>query len=114
MSHVQTYGIVGISALLHFLVDGLCVCCLYLMVCPFDASQFVGYFILYNVLAFLTQPLTGYMVDRVEHKHWVLLASVLLLTLATMITIVLGLSSNFSPPFREGLGVDHLSFGCMP
>ena len=104
MSHVQTYGIVGISALLHFLVDGLCVCCLYLMVCPFDASQFVGYFILYNVLAFLTQPLTGYMVDRVEHKHWVLLASVLLLTLATMITIVLGLSSNFSPPFREGLG----------
>ena len=104
MSHVQTYGIVGISALLHFLVDGLCVCCLYLMVCPFDASQFVGYFILYNVLAFLTQPLTGYMVDRLRHKHWVLLASVLLLTLATMITIVLGLSSNFSPPFREGLG----------
>ena len=109
MSHVQTYGIVGISALLHFLVDGLCVCCLYLMVCPFDASQFVGYFILYNVLAFLTQPLTGYMVDRVEHKHWVVLASVLLLTLAVLCVLVHNYWSLFSPPFREGLGAGFLS-----
>ena len=82
MDKVQTYSFVGIGALLHFLVDGLCICCLYLMVCPFDATQFINYFILYNVLAFLTQPLTGYVVDRLKHKHWALLTAVLLLTLA--------------------------------
>ena len=82
MDKVQTYSFVGIGALLHFLVDGLCICCLYLMVCPFDATQFINCFILYNVLAFLTQPLTGYVVDRLKHKHWALLTAVLLLTLA--------------------------------
>lgn len=85
----------GIGALLHFLVDGLCVCSLYLMVCPFDVSQFVSYFVLYNVLAFLTQPLTGYLVDRMEHKHWMLLSSILLLTLAVGLTTV---SQRFSAP----------------
>ena len=95
MCCIKTYGIVGIGALLHFLVDGLCVCSLYLMVCPFDVSQFVSYFVLYNVLAFLTQPLTGYLVDRMEHKHWMLLSSILLLTLAVGLTTV---SQRFSAP----------------
>ena len=36
------YRVVGISALLHLLVDGLCVCCLYLMASTQDASQSVS------------------------------------------------------------------------
>lgn len=97
--------LVGISALLHFLVDGLCICCLYLLVCDFATFDIIRYFVVYNVLAFLTQPLTGYMVDRVEHKHWVLLASVLLLTLAVLFVLVHNHWSNCSPPFREGVGL---------
>ena len=74
----------GISAAMHLLVDGLCVCCLYLMA---DASGFgglVGVFLTYNVLAFMTQPFTGMLVDRLERRHWVLLVSLSFLALAVL------------------------------
>ncbi len=109
---IKTYGMVGIGALLHFLVDGLCICSLYLMVSPFNASQFVSYFVLYNVLAFLTQPLTGYLVDRLEHKHWILLASMLLLTLAAGFTTISqnGLSSMNAIAISVLLGIGNSLF----
>lgn len=72
----------GICTLLHFLVDGLCLCCLYLMAASCSTASLVGVFLLYNVLAFLTQPLSGLCVDRLREPHWMLLGSVMLLTLA--------------------------------
>ena len=93
-----------LCSVLHLLVDGLCVCCLYLMASSDDwyspsssAWHLVGIFLTYNILAFLTQPLTGLWADRMERRHWMLLASVLLLTtavLATSIVISYGLMSN--------------------
>ena len=93
-----------LCSVLHLLVDGLCVCCLYLMASSDDwyspsssALHLVGIFLTYNILAFLTQPLTGLCADRMERRHWMLLASVLLLTtavLATSIVISYGLLSN--------------------
>ena len=93
-----------LCSVLHLLVDGLCVCCLYLMASSDDwyspsssALHLVGIFLTYNILAFLTQPLTGLWADRMERRHWMLLASVLLLTtavLATSIVISYGLMSN--------------------
>ncbi len=77
-----------ICSLLHLLVDGLCVCCLYMVSSAFSSSHLVGIFLTYNILAFLTQPLTGIMADRIERKHWLLLASVLLLTMACLATSV--------------------------
>ena len=59
----NTWLLTGTSALLHFLVDGLCVCCLYLLLSAYGGPALVGSFILYNVLAFLTQPLTGMLAD---------------------------------------------------
>ena len=82
------YRMIGISALLHLLVDGLCVCSLYLIASSFPVSRLIGIFLTYNVLAFLTQPLTGLLADRMERKHWLLLASVLLLTMAVLATSV--------------------------
>jgi len=85
-----------LCSVLHLLVDGLCVCCLYLIASSFSASHLVGIFLTYNILAFLTQPLTGLWADRMERRHWMLLASVILLTmavLATSIVINLGLST---------------------
>jgi len=73
---------------LHLLVDGLCVCCLYLMASALSTSQLVGIFLTYNILAFLTQPLTGLLADHIERKHWMLLTSVLLLTMAVMVTSI--------------------------
>ena len=56
----------GIGALLHFLVDGLCACCLYLVAEAGGAGSLLWAFIIYNVLAFLTQPLTGMLADRMR------------------------------------------------
>ena len=86
-----------VCSVLHLLVDGLCVCCLYLMASSLSVSHLVGIFLTYNLLAFLTQPLTGLCADRMERRHWMLLASVLLLTMAVLATSVVtsfGLSST--------------------
>ena len=77
-----------LCSVLHLLVDGLCVCCLYLMASSLPASHLVGIFLTYNILAFLTQPLTGMWADRIERSHWMLLASVLLLTMAVLATSI--------------------------
>jgi len=87
-----------LCSVLHLLIDGLCVCCLYLIASSFSVSHLVGIFLTYNILAFLTQPMTGLLADRMERKHWMLFASVLLLTmavLATSIVISFRVSSAF-------------------
>lgn len=76
----------GLAAALHFMVDCLCLCCLYLVTAGFD--ELIRYFVAYNVLAFLTQPLTGMMADKIRQRHWLLLASVVLLVLATLLSSV--------------------------
>jgi MFS family permease len=48
----------------------------------------VGIFLTYNILAFLTQPLTGLWADSMKRRHWMLLASVLLLTVAVLATSI--------------------------
>ena len=78
----------ALCSVLHLLVDGLCVCCLYLMASSFSASHLVSIFLSYNILAFLTQPLTGLWADRMERRHWLLLASVLFLTMAVLATSI--------------------------
>ena len=77
-----------LCSVLHLLVDGLCVCCLYLIASSFSAMHLVGIFLTYNILAFLTQPLTGLWADSMKRRHWMLLASVLLLTVAVLATSI--------------------------
>lgn len=76
--------LVGISSVLHFLVDGLCVCCLYLLSPAADVSRLFGIFLTYNVLAFMTQPFTGIWADRSRHRYRLLLAAIVLLTVAVL------------------------------
>lgn len=89
MSVPARYQLTGICSAMHLLVDGICVCCLYLMASSFSTTQIVGIFLTYNILAFMTQPFTGMWADKMERKHWMLLASVLLLTLAVLATSVI-------------------------
>ena len=84
-SHLQ---MIILCSVLHLLVDGLCVCCLYLMASLLSVTHLVSIFLTYNLLAFLTQPLTGLWVDRMERKHWMLLVSVVLLTMAVLATSI--------------------------
>lgn len=83
---LSTFYVVTACAVLHLLVDALCLCCLYLLVSPVGFEGVLGVFITYNVLAFLTQPLTGAIADRVKHGHWLLLIAVVLLALAVLST----------------------------
>lgn len=88
VSAIYQMKLTGLCSAMHLLVDGICVCCMYLMTSFFPVTQIMGIFITYNVLAFMTQPFTGMWADRLERKHWMLLASILLLTLAVLATSV--------------------------
>ena len=74
----------GISASLHFLVDALCCCCMLLLVKSSDSNALLGVYLTYNVVAFMTQPLTGMLADRLQRRHWLLMAASLLLALAVL------------------------------
>lgn len=101
---IYRWHLVGIGALLHFLVDGLCLCCLYLIAFPFSFPRLTGIFVVYNVLAFLTQPLTGLLADRMRDRHWMLLAAVVLLLTAVMM-VTFGLPfAGYLAPVLLGLG----------
>lgn len=73
----------------HFLVDGLCICCMFLLAGVYSERLGaygdrvgMGAILLYNVLAFMSQPLTGILADRMKARHWLLIVSSLLLSLA--------------------------------
>ena len=91
---------VGVSAVLHFLVDGVCACCLTLLAGGAGLMGLLGVFMTYNVLAFLTQPLTGMLADRVQRRHWLLLASVGLLSVGVLTAAVV---AGLWPSSRAGL-----------
>ena len=57
--------------LMHLMVDALCACCLCLLSVRYGgAYNILELYILYNVAAFLTQPLTGYVADRCSMERY--------------------------------------------
>jgi len=72
---------VGIATALHFLVDGLCVCSLSLTAAYAGNTYLLALFLIYNITAFMTQPLTGWWLDGLCRKQAMLpLATGLLAT----------------------------------
>lgn len=99
----QAYQLTGISSVQHFLVDGVCICCLYLLAeaygdywGAYGDRISVGAILTYNILAFMSQPLTGLLADRMVHRHWLLLSSALLLTAAVAIAWLLISNLSFA------------------
>ncbi len=99
-TYIETivYGEVGIATLLHFLVDGLCACALYLLAGTFNGWNPIAFFVVYNVLAFLTQPLTGICADKEEVRHWLLLTADALLATGAVLSAILAASFHTSIP----------------
>ena len=93
----NTVTLTGLAAALHFCVDGLCLCCLYMATT--GIRDLLKYFVVYNVLAFLTQPLTGMLADRVKQRHWILLASIIMLILAVLETVCVMPFCSAAPVF---------------
>ena len=81
------YLSVGIATALHLLVDGLCACSLYLMADASGTSNLLALFLTYNILAFMSQPLTGWWVDRLNQKQPALLIAIGLLTTAVILQL---------------------------
>lgn len=83
----KEYQLVGIASVMHLLVDGLCICCMYLLseglslMPEGDGLRLATVFLIYNSFAFISQPLTGAWIDRMRQPHWMLLAGVMLMTL---------------------------------
>lgn len=92
---------VGIAAVLHFLVDGLCVCMLYLMAeKQHGAIDLTAMFLTYNVLAFMTQPLTGWWLDSLRNRNVAFVLAAGFLAAATVLQAVTHPFDSSSPlPF---------------
>ena len=104
--------LIGLSSVQHFLVDGLCICSMFLLA-EIYGERFgaygdrvsMGAVLVYNVLAFVSQPLTGMMADRMTARHWLLIASSLLLTLAVACASMIPRLMAEAPNLMwEGLG----------
>ena len=74
---------------MHLMVDGICVCCLYLMSMSIPMTSIMAVFITYNTMAFLTQPLTGLYIDRVGNSHWPLITATGLLGIGAAVVYCL-------------------------
>lgn len=75
-----------IASATHLLVDCLCVCSLYMLAAAKSHSDILSAIILYNIIAFGTQPFTGIIADKVAKKKHLLYISVVLLSIAVIIT----------------------------
>ena len=84
-----SYLRLSISAVLHLMVDGLCMCCLVLMAAMVSRELIVASVAVYNATAFLTQPLTGMLADRTQRRHWLLLAADVLLLAAVAMAMAM-------------------------
>lgn len=86
--------LLSISAAMHLMVDGICVCCLYLMAMNLPLAHIMAVFITYNTMAFLTQPLTGLYIDKVGNSHWPLITATGLLGVgAAVVYCLISISS---------------------
>lgn len=97
---------ISMLTLLHLLVDGLCACCVFMWMPLTGRGISLTLIVLYNVLAFMTQPLVGLWVDRTDRRNKVLIASVLLLLCGACLTATLtnALSPTNSLPLHDTVG----------
>ena len=86
-----------ILSLLHLVVDGLCACCVYMLTASIGTELAFGMFLAYNALAFLTQPLTGHVLDAGRHGWRFLCIGVCLLELGGLLTFVSSVLSFVTP-----------------
>lgn len=89
----------GLLTLLHALVDALCACCVFLIepTLEFEASMLL--FIAYNTLAFVTQPLVGWWLDRKAHHFSHLTAAIGLLSVGGLLTLAQSYAAFSVSPF---------------
>lgn len=93
---MQNIGSISISSVQHFLVDGMCICSMFLLAGiygdhfgAYGDKVSMGAILVYNIVAFMTQPFTGLLADRMGRRHWLLMSSALLMTLGVTLASVI-------------------------
>ena len=89
MNSLKPYSFVGIAAAMHLLVDGICLCTLYIMASSFRMNNILAVFLTYNIIAFMSQPFTGILVDKYKKIHWILISAIAFLIFAVVGCIIL-------------------------
>lgn len=88
---------VGIATVLHFLVDGLCLCSLSLMAAYASMKFQLALFLIYNITAFMTQPMTGWWADCLRRRQTMLPLATGLLAAAIVLQLAAALWWGFLP-----------------
>ena len=91
----KSFSFVVMAAVMHLLVDGICLCALYVMSKTLFMSNVFSVFMTYNVLAFMSQPFTGILVDKMKRMHWILIWAILFLIFAVLTEIFIVSNKSF-------------------
>ena len=101
---MQNIGSISISSVQHFLVDGMCICSMFLLAGiygdhfgAYGDKVSMGAILVYNIVAFMTQPFTGLLADRTGRRHWLLMSSALLMTLGVALASLIPILVADSP-----------------
>lgn len=93
---------VALFTLLHFLVDGICALVIFSALYNNDYNRCLVIFLVYNFLAFLTQPLVGLLIDKYNYPRLFLIIAVGCIMLGITIkawylpsSILLGIGNSF-------------------
>lgn len=93
---------VTLFTILHFLVDGICALVIFSALYNNDYNQCLTIFLVYNFLAFLTQPLVGLLIDKYNYPKLFLIIAVGCLILGIVFkawylpsSILLGIGNSF-------------------
>lgn len=79
---------IWILSLIHLMVDALCICCLYLYAGHGDSQHIVEVFFTYTICAFLSQPATGIIADKMRKGNMMMIVAVALFATAIATTAV--------------------------
>lgn len=88
--------------LLHFLADGICSLIIFSSLYNSDYNRCLFVFLVYNSLAFISQPLVGLLIDKYNQPRNFLIVSVILITIGVctknnyiVSSIFLGIGNSF-------------------
>lgn len=88
--------------ILHFLVDGICSLIIFSSLYNNDYNRCLIVFLIYNSLAFLSQPIIGLMIDKYNYPRVFLIISVLLIIIGIVTksnyvvsSLTLGIGNSF-------------------
>lgn len=103
MYKLKPIWMTGLFTTLHFLVDGICGLVIASSLVTDDINQALIVYVIYNFLAFCTQPLVGFVIDKYKNKERLFLIIAIVFLLLGVVfkfqyiagAILLGIGNSF-------------------